>query len=380
MRLINTKSYIITEFMGAGQAPPYAILSHCWNHDPDDGEITYLAFTKGVNDPDGLGWQKIKRFCSIARKAGFTWGWIDTCCIDKRSSAELSEAINSMFQWYSHSKVCYVFLDDVDLTEMPRFYASEYDHDLKWRTKLSTRHIAWAEKFIASRWFTRGWTLQELLAPRNVMFVSRRDSLLGTRRELAQFIATATRIHPRFLHGHLEVDHASIAQRMSWAASRTTTRIEDTAYCLLGLCGVNLPLFYGEGQKAFVRLQQEIIRLTDDASIFAWGPSVENQLCIETKKFYTGILAASPRAFMGRQEVLRLPPDARANRGPLLSYTSTNRGVAIYHHNIQPGFVGKLLRLANGAGQNHYGNVLIPLNCGIPQIRTFGMGSLPQGT
>ncbi|KAI1271376.1 HET-domain-containing protein [Xylaria sp. FL0933] len=217
--------------------------------DASNREVSHSDLISATYDPNGPGWQKIKRCCSLARSRGLQWAWIDTCCIDKTSSAELSEAINSMFAWYRDSEECYVFLHDVHLTEMPRIHGA--DGNLDWMRDLSLDQATAVNEFTKSRWFTRGWTLQELLAPKNVLFFNSLNDIIGTRIELAPFITTATRIQPEFLNGNQGLLEASIAQRMCWASSRTTTRVEDTAYSLLGIFDVNMPLLYGEGEKAF---------------------------------------------------------------------------------------------------------------------------------
>lgn len=208
------------------------------------------------------GWQKIQKCCAVALRDRFKYVWVDTCCIDKRSSAELSEAINSMYCWYDLAEVCYVYLFDVDSIE-----------DVK-----------------GSTWFLRSWTLQELLASRKVIFFDAAWSELGDKLSLRRMITAATSIPDRALENFLHNEH-SIAQRMSWAAKRKATRIEDIAYSLLGIFDVNMPLLYGEGEKAFERLQEEIIRYSNDASIFTWtgdSPSSRN-----------GMLARSPEGFIG---------------------------------------------------------------------------------
>ncbi|KAI0656703.1 hypothetical protein C8Q70DRAFT_311003 [Cubamyces menziesii] len=207
------------------------------------------------------GWSKVENACAVAlQKHQCEWLWMDTCCIDKGSSAELSEAINSMFTWYLRSKICLAYLNDVPTCE-----------NLVERI----RHMR------ASRWFTRGWTLQELIAPaQDVVFLSKDWVKLGTRCDLASFLADLTQIDRGVLvesggrqDWHLARLRAiSVAERMSWAAGRDTTRPEDKAYSLMGLFDVNMPVLYGEGaDKAFRRLQQEIIRDSFDHSIFAWG-------------------------------------------------------------------------------------------------------------
>lgn len=165
-----------------------------------------------------------------------------SCCIDKTSTAELSEALNSMFKWYQMAKVCYGYLSDVcELAQLPQ-----------------------------SRWFTRGWTLQELIAPKDVRFYGREWNYLGSKLDLQHEIYDITRIDANVLAGR-SLDTVSVATRMSWAVNRQTARVEDLAYCLMGIFNVNMPLLYGEGCKSFIRLQEEIMRTSEDHSLFAWG-------------------------------------------------------------------------------------------------------------
>ena len=194
------------------------------------------------------GFCKVRDSCVQARRDGYQYIWIDTCCIDKTSSTELSEAINSMYAWYKDSAVCYVLLADV------------FVEPLRGRT--------WHD-FHTSRWFTRGWTLQELLAPAQLQFFNVAWKPLGTKSDLIDDISTITKIDLYALAGG-DLSRLSVARRMSWVANRQTTRLEDMAYCLLGIFGINMPLLYGEGMKAFIRLQEEIMKTTDDQSIFAW--------------------------------------------------------------------------------------------------------------
>jgi hypothetical protein len=244
MRLLNTSTLEFKDFF---QPPPYAILSHRWGED----EVSFNDYENG-NNRDGPGYQKIISCCAFAQSRRRDWVWIDTCCIDKRSSAELSEAINSMWEWYGIAEECYAHLSDVSCS-------SEGD---PFDTVLGT----------PSAWFSRGWTLQELLAPRTVIFCDTDWKVIGRKND-AEILAEITKITSiplRCLVSHFSLNHAPVAQKLSWASRRVTTRTEDIAYCLLGLVGVNMPLLYGEGEKAFLRLQQEIIRQTDDESIFAW--------------------------------------------------------------------------------------------------------------
>ncbi|RYP41740.1 hypothetical protein DL767_000756 [Monosporascus sp. MG133] len=252
MRLINVHSM---EFLEASdpRAERYVILSHTWE---DGQEVSFQEWNTYITKNQGWeavaqksGFKKIEGACQEAKVHGFEYIWVDTNCIDKSSSAELSEAINSMFAWYTFSAVCFVYLSDV---------AFHYDVD---RTM-----------FEDSRWFTRGWTLQELLAPIEVYFYSKEWMRLGTRISLAHEIADITSIGKDYLTGK-NLHSASVATRMSWAATRQTTREEDKAYSLLGIFDINMPLLYGEGGKAFLRLQEEIIKVSTDQSIFAWDPA-----------------------------------------------------------------------------------------------------------
>ncbi|TBU26281.1 HET-domain-containing protein [Dichomitus squalens] len=192
---------------------------------------------------------KIREACRVAREAGYDYLWIDSCCIDKTSSSELSEAINSMYLWYGIAKECYAYLADVPPGEDPRSADS---------------------RFRLSRWFTRGWTLQELISPHRLQFLSKDWEVIGTKATLVDLVEEITTV-PREALLHLEsLDDFSVAQRLSWAAARETTRVEDRAYSLLGIFDINIPTLYGEGERAFRRLQEEIVRRVPDQSLFAW--------------------------------------------------------------------------------------------------------------
>ncbi len=260
--------------------------------------------------PPGSGMAKIEKFCQLAAARRFDWAWIDTCCIDKRSSAELSEAINAMFKWYKHSEECYVYLSDVEY----------YSHELAdgWPSR--------SAKFRQSSWFTRGWTLQELLAPQKskVLFFDANWNEIGSLPQLAKDVSDITGIEEfyvgykqyeqshTFIHGVLSIADASVAKRMSWASRRQTSREEDMAYCLLGLFDVNMSLLYGEGAKgAFYRLQIEIMRKMDDESLFAWTSDQE----------ISGMLASSPSFFAHSGNISRGWKYARR------PYSMTNKGL-----------------------------------------------------
>jgi hypothetical protein len=237
MRLINTNTLVLAEFI-EDSIPPYAILSHTWDND----EVLFEQmrnFAPSLYEKRGL--KKITQSCRIARELGLDWVWVDTCCIDKSSSAELTEAINSMFRWYQASAVCLVYLADV---------ASDVSETLENPERT----------FSHARWFTRGWTLQELIAPRNCIFYDREWVPLGAKSALSPTLSAVTGVPVDLLSGRTHLEQYSVAERMGWAANRITTRSEDQAYCLMGIFDVNMPLLYGEGRKAFRRLEEEIER------------------------------------------------------------------------------------------------------------------------
>ncbi|KAM5543060.1 hypothetical protein V8D89_003444 [Ganoderma adspersum] len=240
----------------------YAILSHCWGNDEQtfqDIESHMARCVKTGENPRDFVTKKIRKFCILAELQGYDWGWADTCCIDKTSSSELSEAINSMFRYYSLAGVCYAFLQDVPT---PTALC-----DLKKD----------GSKFRESRWHKRGWTLQELIAPDNVVFLSSDWKPLGTKNDpdLSDLLEKITRVPVGVLTSmKTELPKTCIASRLSWAAPRETTRSEDEAYCLLGLLNVDMYTSYGEGRRAFYRLQEELIKRSTDTSIFVWGHQI----------------------------------------------------------------------------------------------------------
>ncbi|KAK4442596.1 heterokaryon incompatibility protein-domain-containing protein, partial [Podospora aff. communis PSN243] len=255
MRLLNTETLEIREFIT--KIPDYAVLSHTWG----DEEVSFQDLTLVNHDQtsddsniirDRSGYRKIGQFCRRAREDGFAWAWADTCCIDKTSSAELSEAINSMYKWYQQSAICYVYLEDVE--PQPPFWIVNPSKAVLER----------------SRWFTRGWTLQELIAPENIVFLARDWSDLGSKFSLESILVNQTKVPAEIFHGQ-PLTSRSVAERMSWASSRRTTREEDVAYCLLGIFGIHMPLLYGEGGKeAFLRLQEEIWKREEDLTLLMW--------------------------------------------------------------------------------------------------------------
>lgn len=246
MRLLqynNDSEFSLTKDFVGSKIPEYTILSHTWGADTE--EVTYRDLIDGTGK-NKVGYEKI-RFCGQqARRDRLQYFWVDTCCIDKSNAVELQEAINSMFRWYRNAVKCYVFLSDV-----PRPTADGEDR---------CNQLPWESAFRISRWFTRGWTLQELIAPTLVEFFSKDRELLGDKKSLERHIGEITRIPSKALRGG-PLAEFSVTERMSWAETRQTTREEDMAYSLLGIFGVYMPLIYGEGREnAAGRLREAVDR------------------------------------------------------------------------------------------------------------------------
>ncbi|TKA80343.1 hypothetical protein B0A49_03082, partial [Cryomyces minteri] len=243
MRLLHTSTLQLEDFP-ADKIPAYAILSHTWG----DNEVGFADMERGTAEAKA-GYHKIRHSCEKAVSDKHYYIWIDTCCINQSSSADLSEAINSMYSWYQRARVCYAYLADVSAHVSPREPSSE---------------------FAESRWFKRGWTLQELIGPSHLVFFSHDWIEVGTKSDLSDILSEITGISVGILTGTKDLESASVAKRMSWVNERETTRPEDIAYCLMGLFNVNMPMLYGEEEKAFTRLQEEIMKHSDDESLFAW--------------------------------------------------------------------------------------------------------------
>ncbi|KAF2494422.1 HET-domain-containing protein, partial [Lophium mytilinum] len=306
MRLLHTSTFEVKSFFDQN-LPPYAILSHTWGNE----EVTLRELqqeTTASIESTKKGFVKLVGCALQAERNGFSYIWCDTCCIDKTNSTELSEAINSMFYWYKN-QLCYAYLDDVP--HSPGGVSLEED-----------------SAFARSRWFTRGWTLQELIAPRSVIFFDARWHPMGSRSQFSDFISDKTGIDRSVLNGQ-DPALSSIAKRMSWASRRQTTRIEDMAYSLIGLFGVNMPLLYGEREKAFLRLQEEIMKAIEDHSLFAWKTPALGFL--ETGSLlYSGLLATSPADFAESRNIL--PFQQEMGDGMDVSqppYSMTNKGISI---------------------------------------------------
>ncbi|OSD04010.1 hypothetical protein PYCCODRAFT_169305 [Trametes coccinea BRFM310] len=247
---------------------------------------------------------KVRQCCAFARTRGYRWLWVDSCCIDKTSSTELSEAINSMYQWYASATICYAYLHDVDEADNPRDPWSQF------------RQI--------------------------VVFVSRRWRVIGTKKSLADIIEEVTGIDRRILDHERPLSSVSVAQRMSWACRRKTTRVEDEAYSLMGIFGVNIPVIYGEGSNAFYRLQEEILRRIPDQSIFAWGRMLSCWPHDQFNHFSSSpcpvdatqecLFALSPAAFDGSAHYVPLSLTefyqcVSSEEGPVPEYMFTSYGI-----------------------------------------------------
>jgi len=292
MWLLNTRTYELKRFFS--DVPRYAILSHTWAVD----EPTFDDLATGTAHLKA-GYQKIEQSCAIAAESDISHIWIDTICIDKRSSSELSEAINSMYRYYERSYICYAYLEDIS--------SGEIAHN----------------KIMASRWWTRGWTLQELIAPKEVVFYSTVWFPIASKGDLASSIFQATGIDESILKNSGYLHSVSVAKRMSWAAKRETTREEDIAYCLLGVFGVSMPLLYGEGPKSFSRLQEEIMKESSDQSLFAWSRTMESD-----DSDLHGMLAPHPRSFSNSGDIV--PFQGIEHFGTATEhYTMTNKGLQI---------------------------------------------------
>ena len=264
-----------------------------------------------ANNRHRPGYGKILSCSSFAAQRGYAWVWIDTCCIDKKSSAELSEAINSMYRWYQNAAECYAYLRDVDSPDsIPQICRTE--------------------------WWIRGWTLQELLAPDRLVFLDCSWNVIADKNQMASDISRITGIPELYLRRPERLREASVAMRMSWASHRKTERVEDRAYSLFGIFGITMPLLYGEGRHAFLRLQLEILKISDDESIFAWKGE-------HRPRKDPGLLALWPEEFASSGNVLRHL--FATDRPP---YSMTHKGLKLHVP----------AHLVEGTSQ-----ILMPLNC-----------------
>ncbi|KAL9095674.1 MAG: hypothetical protein Q9165_002106 [Trypethelium subeluteriae] len=245
LEILSNGDFRLTKKFLDNAIPRYAILSHRWGDESQ--EVTYEDMAEGLGQSKP-GYEKIKFCGQQAVRDGLQYFWVDSCCIRKSHDAELSESLNSMFRWYRHAEKCYVYLPDVSSRKRKR-------------SDENTQNI-WEQAFQESNWFTRGWTLQELLAPSSLQFFSKEGDRIGDKQSLKHQIHNITGIPFSALRGSA-LSQFSISQRFDWAKNRRTAREEDWAYCLLGIFEVSMPVLYGEGKRNAVRRLRKVI---DDAS------------------------------------------------------------------------------------------------------------------
>lgn len=263
---------------------PYAILSHAWRV----GETHYFEEIGTERVRTQPGYEKVEMCCELARQDGLDYVWIDICCANANTSAGQTETTTSAYTWFQQAQVCYTYLDDVDSSEDPREGHST---------------------FRRSRWFKRTWTIQELLAPKHVFFFAKDWTMIGTKAGLSSIISGITGIHEDALKYPERIPCFSIATRMSWAKGRTSTREEDKVYALMGLFGVNLPILYGEGEtRTFLKLQNKIMKTTDDQSIFAWR-SASASASSESHASDSSLFADTSKCFADCGDVQQIPYD-----------------------------------------------------------------------
>jgi hypothetical protein len=295
MRLIAARksldaNHICFEEFYTSETPAYAILSHTWDHPQ---EITYGDCNQEASKAKE-GFEKVINVCRLALQDGVEYAWVDTCCIDKSSSAELTEAINSMFVWYQQASFCYAYLADLDGDRLRR----------------------------ECHWFHRGWTLQELIAPGaiSMRFYNKSWTAIGSKHDLLDELYDISQVDAEILSHAIPLSSRCVARRLSWAAGRETTRVEDMAYCLLGIFGLNMPMLYGEGHGAFRRFQEELIRSTCDLSLLAWTPptSLDSEYC--------GFFADSVKDFASCSNMMSVA-DSLLAEGEM---TITNKGLKLH--------------------------------------------------
>ncbi|KAF5521760.1 Vegetative incompatibility protein HET-E-1 [Colletotrichum aenigma] len=291
MWLINTKTLRLEQIVDPSSVD-YAILSHTWG----DDEVSFKDMKRLPKAMKRTGFVKIAKTCKLALKQDLRYAWIDTCCIDKTSSAELSEAINAIKKLY-------------DISEMA-----------------------------SCKWFSRGWTLQELIAPANIRFYDANWNFRFTKENNVSTLATITTIDVDVLKMVKRLKDVLVAVKMSWAANRETTRPEDIAYCLLGVFDINMPMLYGEGEKAFQRLQENIASLHLDTSIFAWLAPFRPPLPTQS---FRGLFATSPQQFASSghisREVVVDPEDSEALEGFASKPIEIRKGFKTSHLAAWPG-------------------------------------------
>ncbi|KAG2353482.1 heterokaryon incompatibility protein-domain-containing protein [Suillus spraguei] len=302
----------------------YVMLSHRWEgtepllHDIQ-GKVVYDL------DPVG-GIAKLQSFCETARDKGYRWAWVDTCCIDQTNNVEVQQSVNSMFIWYRHSTLTIIYLSDVPPSSQPGALAN-------------------------SAWNTRGWTVQEFLAPRLVLFYQKdwspylddrspnhKDSLV-----IMKEMGDATGIDAQALIA-FRPGMRDAREKLQWVSARVTTWQEDIAYSLFGIFGVRLPVIYGEKkQSALGRLLQEVVAQSGDISALDWvGESSEFNSC--------------------------LPADITSYKAPPYTMPSLSEGdietsISSLRHVMGVDFVLKLYALLDNLNAPRFANCRLHLPC-----------------
>ncbi|KAK4892930.1 hypothetical protein LTR27_008658 [Elasticomyces elasticus] len=268
LRLIDVQTLQLNRLND--QTPRYAILSHTWGED----EISLQEWESGGSAVTLKEcYLKVVNACKQAERDGFDWLWADTCCIDKTACidktniSELEVTVQSMYDWYCNAEVCYALLSDVD--DNRTLTGDDDAVDIEYRSPVY--NVERAQQFRRSRWFRRGWTLQELLAPRRVVFYSKDWTVFDDSPDLLPTVSEITNIPEAVLRHEKRLAECSYAQRLSWAYGRETNLIEDQAYSLIGILDICMPPSYGEGSRAFKRLQHHVLDEEDGMSGLAWN-------------------------------------------------------------------------------------------------------------
>lgn len=352
MRVISTMSFEMESKKGDAELREdgYAVLSHCWMGPETGGETAFHQYEKHVealeSGSTALSPQlkKIRGACDCARSKGIKWMWIDSCCINKLSAVEETESINAMYRWYRHSVLCITYFHDVELGPA---------------SKLDPRNPFNDSDGKPAKCFSRGWTLQELLASKEMEFYDKNWTFMGTQRDVKDSLSKLTGIDENYLTGAEDFRNACVATKMSWMAKRITTREEDIAYSMVGLFGVTMSPVYGEGgPRAFMRLQEVILSsLSMDESLFAWKmPTVDAGRQYDRtsswKEDEWGLLAPSP-AWFAASGVVRVMPNPIPRRDAFkvtadgvmapVGRAATMDSVKVWHFIAMSGFAAGLI-------------------------------------
>lgn len=237
LRLIGARDLLPIRF-SADKAPPYAFISHCWLHPDEEPTLRDLVDNVAYRK---AGFTKLQRAADVALRRGLEYFWIDTCCVDGRIIHEVRQAIKTVALWLTKADICFVYLSDVKAVEQ--------------RSSLNSNH----ESLRKSKWFTRSWTLVELLVPQRVEFFSDNWTALGDKSTLEKVITEVTLIPARALQGTIPLKNFPVELIRSWTDHRESHRPEDEAYCLLSLLEIDMTIHYDEGKDlAWGRLNNEI--------------------------------------------------------------------------------------------------------------------------